>query len=90
MRGKEIFRHGHSFSLAELNQFQPLQLYTLAVGLGEVVLGLSHQPALLGAAENPGQPHGHFGRDAALPVYKFRKRVASHPEGGGGGRDGQT
>src|ERR1017187_7586612 len=47
-----------------LNEFQPFQLYAVAADLGKVVLGLLHKPAFLVAAENLGQPHGHFGRYA--------------------------
>jgi hypothetical protein len=67
-------------SFETLNEFQPFQLYAVAADLGKVVLGLLQKPAFLVAAENLGQPHGHFGRYAALPVYKFRKRVARHPK----------
>src|ERR1017187_6961884 len=51
-----------------LTESQPFQLYAVAADLGKVVLGLLHKPAFLVAAENLGQPHGHFGRYAALPV----------------------
>ncbi len=42
------------------------------------------------AAENLRQPHGHFGRNAALPVHQFRKRVARDAKGFGGVRDASS
>ena len=83
-------RHSYRRVRRSLHQLQPFQLYAVAADLGEVVLGLLHKPAFLGAAENLGQPHGHFGRYATLPVYKFGKRVARHPKGDGGVCDGLT
>jgi hypothetical protein len=42
---------------------------------------------LFGPAENFGQSHGHLRRYAALPVYKFRKRIPRHPKGSGSVRN---
>jgi hypothetical protein len=66
-----------------LHQLQPFQFYTVTLDLSKLVLSLLHQPALLGAAENLGQSHGHLRRYPALPVYQFRKRVARHSQSGG-------
>ena len=49
-----------------------------AADLCKVVLSLLYQPDLPGAAENLREPHGHFRRYAAFPIYEFRKRVARH------------
>jgi len=46
------------------------------------------KPAFLVAAKNSGQPHSHFGWDAALPVDKLLEGVARYAEGGGGAGDG--
>jgi len=73
-----------------LNQLQPLELYAAASDLREVVLSLLHKPALLCAAENLRQPHGHFRRYAAHLVDEFRKRVARHSKGLRFSRDGQA
>jgi len=73
-----------------LSELKPFELYAAAPNLGKVLLCLLQQPAFLRAAENFGQSHGHFRRYAALPVDKFRKRVARYPKGGGGVRDGQA
>jgi hypothetical protein len=69
---------------------QPFQLYAIAADLREFVLSLLHQPAVFAASENLGQPHGHFGRYAALPVYQFRKRVPRNAKGLGGFRNRQA
>jgi hypothetical protein len=53
---------------AALSELQPFQLYAVTADLCEVVLGLLHQPALLGAAEHLGRSHGHFRGYAALLV----------------------
>ncbi len=47
----------------------------------EVVLRLLNKPAFGAAAENLGQVHGHFRRDAALLVHQFRKRGARDASG---------
>src|ERR1019366_543996 len=54
-----------------LRDFEPPKLQPVAADLGKVILGLLHKPAFLGAAENLREPHGHFGRYAALPVCEF-------------------
>jgi len=73
-----------------LCQFQPLQLDTIGVDVGKLILRLLHKPALGAAAENLGQSHGHFGGYAAFPVHQFRQRGAGHAEGGGGICDAQS
>src|SRR5438105_2335065 len=52
----------------KLNKCRSLQLDTVAADLGKVVLSLLYKPALLAAAENRGQPYGHFWRDATLSI----------------------
>jgi len=75
------------WTILGLDEFQLFQLHLAAAYLGKVVLGLLHKPAFLSAAENLGQPDGHFGGYAALLVDEFRKRVARYAKGGGGVRD---
>src|SRR5579862_8198410 len=52
-----------------LSRFQPLEFEPVAADVCKVVLRLLHKPAFFDAAENLGQPHCHFRRYAALPVY---------------------
>ena len=56
----------------------------------KVVLRLLNKPASGAAAENLGQAHGHFRRDAALLVHQFRKRGPRDAKSGGGVRDAQA
>jgi len=75
---------------ATLSQLQPFQLNAIAADLREFVLSLLHHPAVFSASEHLGQPHGHFGRYAALPVYQFRKRIPRNAKGLGGFRNRQA
>jgi len=57
--------------LPVLGQLQPLEFHTLGANVREIVLRLLHKPAFGAAAEDLGQPDGHFRRDAALFVHQF-------------------
>jgi hypothetical protein len=56
----------------------------------KIKLCLLYKPALSAAAENLGQPDGHFGRDTALPVHQLGQRGAGDSESGGGLSDVQA
>jgi len=70
-----------------------LEAFELDVGgaeVGEVVVGLLSAPGFGAAAEYFGEADDHFGRDAPLPVDKFRESSASDTEDGSGFGDGQA
>lgn len=70
-----------------------LEAFELDVGgaeVGEVVVGLLSAPGFGAAAEYFGEADDHFGRDAPLPVDKFRESDASDTEDGSGFGDGQA
>src|SRR5256714_6507332 len=71
-------------------QFQPPQLDTIRMNVGQVVLSLLDKPAFGAAAEYLLKAHGHFRRYAPLLVHQFGKRRARHAEGRGGVRDAQS
>lgn len=81
---------GKGFRESRLSELKPFELNAVAANSGKVILSLLHKPAFLSASENLGQSHGHFRGYAALSVYKFRKRVARYPKGGGGVCDRQA
>jgi len=53
--------------------------HPVTVDLRQVILGLLHDPALLGAAEHLRQPHGHLRRNPAPAIHKLRQRVRVTP-----------
>src|SRR6266550_5045685 len=65
------------------SELEPLQLNPVGANLRDIVMHLLREPALGASPEDLGKPHGHFGRNSALPIHEFRQSGAGDAQRGG-------
>ena len=61
-----------------------MDTFSLPVDLRQIVVHLQLQPAFRRAAKGLRQTHGHFRRDAGMPIEQQRQRLAADAQPGRG------